>query len=119
MLNLVGGGVRDVHVSVNHLADQIEEHLGDGSRLGCSVTLPARGAGPTAGHGRFAGAASAPPDPTWRCPTLVMNGDLMVQFEPERCCAFHERTGATVTSATRPYQHEVPFGVVETERRRT
>ena len=38
VLNLVGGGVRDMHVSVNHLADQIEEHLGDGSRLGCTVT---------------------------------------------------------------------------------
>ena len=37
VLGLVGDGIRDVHVSVNYLADRIEEHLGDGSRLGCSV----------------------------------------------------------------------------------
>ena len=38
VLSLVGGGIRDIQVSVNHLAEQIEEHLGDGSRLGCQVT---------------------------------------------------------------------------------
>ena len=37
LLNLVGGGIHDVYVSVNHLADQVEDHLGDGSRLGCRV----------------------------------------------------------------------------------
>ena len=52
VLNLVGGGVRDITVSVNHLAEQIIEHLGDGSRLGCQVSYlhedPARPLG-TAG----------------------------------------------------------------------
>ena len=37
VLDLVGGGIREVYVSVNHLADRVEEHLGDGSRLGCEV----------------------------------------------------------------------------------
>jgi dTDP-glucose pyrophosphorylase len=115
VLNLVGGGVRDVHVSVNHLAEQIEDHLGDGSRLGCSVTYlreePDR---PLGTAGSLALFRAARPD--LAVPTLVMNGDLMFRFEPERLLALHERTGAMVTVATRPYQHEVPFGVVETER---
>ena len=42
VLGLVGDGLREIWVSVNYLADQIEEHLGDGSRLGCPVTTCAR-----------------------------------------------------------------------------
>jgi NDP-sugar pyrophosphorylase family protein len=53
--------------------------------------------------------------PDLAVPTLVMNGDLMFRFEPDRLVSFHERTGAMVTVATRPYQHEVPFGVIETD----
>ena len=68
VLNLVGGGMRDIHVSVNHLADQIEEHLGDGSRLGCSVTLPAGGPGPAARHGRARSRCSGPRAPISTCP---------------------------------------------------
>ena len=37
VLGLVGDGIREVYVSVNHLAEQIEEHVGDGSRYGCTV----------------------------------------------------------------------------------
>ena len=48
-----------------------------------------------------------------RCPVLVMNGDLMVQFEPEQLLRRHDQTGAVLTVATRGYQHQVPFGVVE------
>jgi dTDP-glucose pyrophosphorylase len=113
VLNLVGGGITDIHVSVNHLADQVEEHLGDGSRLGCHVTYlredPERPLG-TAGSLALLHAAR----PDLDVPVLVMNGDLMVQFEPSRLLDFHAGRGAAITVATRSYQHEVPFGVVET-----
>ncbi len=113
VLNLVGGGVRDLYVSVNHLADQIESHLGDGSRLGCSVTYlredPDR---PLGTAGSLALFRATRPD--LAVPTLVLNGDLMFRFEPDQLLAFHDRCAATITVATRPYQHEVPFGVVET-----
>lgn len=114
VLNLVGGGVRDVSVSVNHLAERIEEHLGDGSRLGCTVTyLREDPQLPLGTAGSLALFRAGRPD--LGVPTLVMNGDLMFRFEPERLLDFHERTGAAVTVATRPYQFEVPFGVVDTE----
>lgn len=113
ILTLVGGGIRDVYVSVNHMADQIEEHLGDGSHLGCTVRYlredPAR---PLGTAGSLALFRRQRPDLQWA--SLVMNGDLMVQFEADHLLRFHERQGAAVTVATRPYTHEVPFGVVET-----
>ena len=43
-----------------------------------------------------------------------MNGDLMVEFDARAAAARTTRPhGAAVTVATRGYQHQVPFGVVE------
>jgi dTDP-glucose pyrophosphorylase len=111
VLNLVGGGVREVYVSVNHLAEQVEEHLGDGSRLGCTVHfLREQPDLPLGTAGSLSLLRSARPD--LDVPTIVMNGDLMVEFDPEQLLAFHESCEASVTVATRTYQHEVPYGVV-------
>jgi dTDP-glucose pyrophosphorylase len=114
VLNLVSGGVRDIHVSVNHLADQIEEHLGDGHRLGCTVSylredpeLPLGTAGSLALFRRA--------HPDLQQPALVLNGDLMFRFDPADLLAFHARRGALVSVGTRPYRQEIPFGVVDTD----
>jgi dTDP-glucose pyrophosphorylase len=110
VLGLVGDGIRDIHVSVNYLAEQIEEHLGDGARLGCSVEY-LREDRPLGTAGSLTLLSAARPDLT--DPVLVMNGDLMVEFDARDLLQTHRRTAATVTMATRSYQHEVPFGVVE------
>ena len=112
ILNLVGDGIRDICVSVNYLAERIEEHLGDGSRLGCRIQYlredPDRPLG-TAGSLTLLRAAR----PDLAHPVIVMNGDLMVQFDADVLLDYHRRRGAMVTMAVRSYQHEVPFGVVE------
>lgn len=36
-----------------------------------------------------------------------MNGDLMVQFEPEQLLSRHRQAAAVLTVATRAYQHQV------------
>jgi dTDP-glucose pyrophosphorylase len=114
VLNLVGGGIRHVYVSVNHLADMVVEHLGDGSRLGCTVDyLREDPANPLGTAGSLALIEREHLDHA--VPILVMNGDLMVQFEPQQLLDFHEDRAAEVTVATRPYQHQVPFGVVTCE----
>ena len=111
ILNLVSSGIRDVHVSVNYLADQIEGHLGDGSRLGCRVhylredpDLPLG----TAGSLAILREKARPEHPL-----VVTNGDLMVQFDVGDLLQAHAERSAAVTVATRQYRHEVPFGVVE------
>ena len=117
ILNLVGDGIRDIYVSVNHLADQIEEHLGDGSRLGCSISyLREEPDNPLGTAGSLTLLRAQRPD--LADPVIVMNGDLMVQFEAGALLETHRRHEAAVTMATRTYQHEVPFGVVESERGR-
>lgn len=112
VLGLVGDGIREVYVSVNHLAEQIEEHLGDGSRLGCTVRYlreePDHPLG-TAGSLRLLRAAR----PDLAHPVVVMNGDLMVDYDARALLSYHAAHGASVTMGVRSYQHEVPFGVVE------
>ena len=46
-------------------------------------------------------------------PVVVMNGDLMVDYDARALLAYHAAHGAAVTMGVRSYQHEVPFGVVE------
>jgi NDP-sugar pyrophosphorylase family protein len=117
ILGLVGDGIREVYVSVNYLAEKVEEHLGDGSRLGCTVRYlreePERPLG-TAGSLTLLRAER----PDLSDPVIVMNGDLMVQFDVGKLLETHRRTGAAVTVGTRTYQHEVPFGVIESEQGR-
>ncbi len=112
ILGLVGDGIRDVYVSVNHLADMVEDHLGDGSRLGCSVRYlredPADPLG-TAGSLRLLTRER----PALADAVLVMNGDLMVDFDARALLEQHRVRGAALTMGVRSYQHEVPFGVVE------
>ncbi len=112
VLGLVGDGIREVYVSVNHLAHRIEEHLGDGSRLGCTVHYlreePDQPLG-TAGSLRLLLRAR----PELTDPVLVMNGDLMVEYDARALLAYHAAHEAAVTMGVRSYQHQVPFGVVE------
>jgi dTDP-glucose pyrophosphorylase len=112
ILGLVGDGIRDVYVSVNHLAERIEDHLGDGSRLGCAVHYlreePDQPLG-TAGSLRLLRDAL----PSLTHPVVVMNGDLMVDYDARALLAYHTTHRAAVTMGVRSYQHEVPFGVVE------
>lgn len=114
VLNLVGGGVRRVHVSVNYLADQVVEHLGDGSRLGCEITYLREDPDvPLGTAGSLALLREQHGLPTH--PMLVMNGDLMVQFEVADLLEAHASQQASMTVATRSYHHQIPFGVVDSD----
>lgn len=111
ILELVGSGVKTIHVSIGHLGDQIVERLEDGSALGCTIDYlqedePLGTAGPLA---LFAAAHSDVVDPV-----VVMNGDLMVQLDVGELLGAHTRAGSALTIGTRLYTHQVPFGVLET-----
>lgn len=114
LLNLVGGGLSDIFVSVNHFADQIEEHLGDGVRYGSRIRylreepdLPLGTAGSLALLPAQAGQVEHP--------LVVVNADLISQFAVADLLQAHARNGAAITVATHTYEHEVPFGVLEVD----
>jgi dTDP-glucose pyrophosphorylase/predicted transcriptional regulator len=107
VLHLVGWGVRRIFLSVNHLADVIESHFGDGARFGCQIEylreeVPLGTGGPL----------SLLPDRPCE-PVLVMNGDLVTQVNIGRLLDFHACGGYSATVGVRPYAVEIPFGVAE------
>ncbi|WEK62688.1 MAG: nucleotidyltransferase family protein [Candidatus Microbacterium colombiense] len=102
-------GFRRVHVSVNHLAHLIEEHLGDGSSRGLEITYihessPLGTAGALA---QLRGIIDAP--------FVVMNSDLLTQVDLRRMLAFHHTLGASATIGAREFGFEIPYGVIRRE----
>lgn len=102
-------GFRRVYVSVNHLGHLIEEHLGDGSRLGLEITYLHEPAplGTAGALAQLRGEIAVP--------FVVMNSDLLTQVNLRRMLAFHQSTGASATIGAREYGFEIPFGVIRRE----
>lgn len=117
ILGLVGDGVRQIYISVNYLADAIVETLGTGESLGCRIDYLREAPEHPLGT---AGALTLLPkhvtDPG-QSPILVMNGDLMVEFDARALITAHNASGAAMSMGTRGYTHTVPFGVVEVDDR--
>jgi NDP-sugar pyrophosphorylase family protein len=50
--------------------------------------------------------------PEFKEPILVMNGDLITQFDVAAMLTHHERSGSMATIGALNYSHEIPFGVL-------
>ncbi|MCB0911944.1 MAG: NTP transferase domain-containing protein [Propionibacteriaceae bacterium] len=109
ILGLVGGGIRTIHISVNYLADQIVDAIGDGSAYGCTIRYMREEPDQPLGTG--GSLTLLDPRPTE--PIIVMNGDLMVEFDATRLVEHHRGSAAAMTVGIRSYSHTVPYGVVE------
>jgi len=107
VLHLVGYGIKRIFISVNYLAEMIRSHFGDGGRFGCAIEY--------LNEDRQLGSGGAlsllPKDLSH--PMLVMNGDLVSQFDVARLLEFHAREGAKATIAARHHRVDIPFGVIE------
>jgi NDP-sugar pyrophosphorylase family protein len=107
VLHLVGAGIRDIYISVNYLAETIETHFGDGTAFGCQIHY-LREDKPL-GTG---GALRLLPDGIVH-PLLVMNGDLVTQFDVDRFLGHHRQGGYAMTIGVHDYRVDIPYGVVE------
>jgi dTDP-glucose pyrophosphorylase len=107
ILHLVGAGIRRIFLAVNYKADVIESHFGNGSRFGCAIEY-LREQKPLGTGGALSLLPAMP-----QHPTLVLNGDLLTQFDVGRLLTFHTRGGYCATVGIHEYTHTVPFGVVE------
>jgi dTDP-glucose pyrophosphorylase len=103
----VGQGFRNIWLAVNHQADKIEGHIGDGSALGARVRyLRERRLLGTAG------ALSLLPQPIER-PVLVTNADVLTTVDYCEMLEVHTSADAVATMAVREYEYQIPFGVLE------
>ena len=106
MESFVEQGFRQFFLSVNYLAEAIQDYFGDGSRHGVNIRYlrESKRLG-------TAGALSLLPDRP-SDPLMVMNGDLLTRARFDQMLKFHEHHEAMATMAVREYDFQVPYGVV-------
>lgn len=106
-------GFRRFFLAVNHHADQIRRHFGDGRRLGAEIRyLQERRPLGTAG------ALALLPRKTLREPVILMNGDLLTKIDFKALLDFHRDERNLATLCVREHDYQVPFGVVSMQEHR-
>jgi len=100
-------GFKKFVISVNYKAEQIEQYFKDGRALGLDI-LYVRESSPMG----TAGSLSLLPDCVTG-PFFVTNADLLTKNDFNSMMNAHIASGADATVGVRPYQIEVPFGVVK------
>lgn len=93
-------------LAVNYLSHQIEAYFGQGESWGVRIDY-LREEQPLGTAGALALLAPAPEKPF-----IVTNGDVMTDIRYADLLDFHQRHQAGATMAVRPYEWQLPFGVV-------
>ncbi len=107
ILHLVGFGIRRIFLSVNYLSHMIEDHFGDGSAHGCSIEY-LRETRPLGTGGSLSLLPAKPEDPL-----LVLNGDLVTQFDVGSMFAHHAEGNYAATVGVYEYVHDIPYAVID------
>ena len=100
-------GVREVVINGHHLADQLAARLGDGSRWGLRLAF--------AHEPEILGTAGALKNAEsllQGAPFLVINADVLADFDLQALWAWHRARGALVTMVVRPDPAARIFGAV-------
>jgi dTDP-glucose pyrophosphorylase len=104
--NLRRQGFRKIYISVNYLAEVIENHIKDGAWLDVEVEY-LREDQPLGTAG-----AIAQLNGTMTEPFLVMNSDLLTKTDFRQLVKNHKKTDAAATLGVREYSFQIPYGVV-------
>ena len=102
----MGFGIRRIFISVNYLSELIEQHFTDGTAHGCKIEY-LREQQPL-GTGGWLGLL-----PDTQQPLLVLNGDLVTQFDVGAMLAHHAAGRYRATVGVHKYEHTVPYGVID------
>jgi len=105
----LAAGFHNFLLAVNHHAEQIRKHFGDGSAFHADIGYlqedkPLGTAGPL----------SLLPQ-TFQEPLIVMNGDLLTKIDFQGLLDFHNEEKNLATVCVREYDFQVPYGVVRME----
>ncbi len=107
VLHLVGFGIRRIFISVNYLSEIIEQFFGDGSAYGCRIEY-LRESKPLGTGGSLSLLPQTPEHPL-----LVLNGDLLTEFDLGKMIAFHQDGNYAATVGVHEYVQTVPLGVLD------
>lgn len=107
--NFTRYGFRNIFLSVNYKAEQIQDYFQDGQAFGAKLRYLVE----TQRLGTAGALSLLPEDPEE--PVIIMNGDLLTNVNFEHLLNYHLLSGASATMCVRDYELQVPYGVVHTE----
>ena len=106
ILHLAGSGIRKIYLAVNYLGKVIEDYFKDGSDYGVEINYIKEEK--PLGTG---GALKLLPEKT-ETPLLVMNGDLITQFDVVSMLNYHAEGEYKITIGVHDHCVEIPYGVI-------
>ncbi|MCR5482427.1 MAG: HAD-IIIA family hydrolase [Clostridia bacterium] len=100
-------GFNKIYISISHLGNVIKDYFGDGSKFGIEIEyLEEKIPMGTAGCLRLLKDKSA----TY----ILVNGDIMINFDVDRMLKCHHANGADITLFTHPNSHPFDSALIET-----
>jgi mannose-1-phosphate guanylyltransferase/phosphomannomutase len=106
LLLLKRHGITDVIITLQYLAEQIQDYLGDGSALGLNITYSIEET--PLGTAGSVGLARDQLTETF----LVISGDALTDFDLSKVIAFHRRRRAEATLTLYSVPNPLEYGVV-------
>ena len=100
-------GFRSIRLAVNYKAGMVQDHFGDGTELGVDIRYLTEEE-PLGTIGALSLLDEAPSSPV-----IVMNGDVLTKVSFRTLLDYHQTHGFAMTVCVRPYEIQVPYGVVE------
>lgn len=104
---LAGVGIKNIHLSINYLGEQLEAYFGDGSNKGLNINY-VREDKPLGTIGSVLLVEDFKNDDI-----LVMNSDLLTNIDFADFYKLFKDTDADMAVAASPYQVDVPYAVLE------
>jgi dTDP-glucose pyrophosphorylase len=104
--NFADVGIPYVYLAINHLGHVIEQHFGDGRRFNINIDYLRESV--PCGTGGALGLLPKRPS----VPMIVMNGDILTQFNVRRMVEFHNKSHNIAVMGMAEYHHQNPYGVV-------
>ncbi|MDQ2147692.1 nucleotidyltransferase family protein [Alcaligenaceae bacterium C4P045] len=108
--SFISSGFRRFYISTHYLPEMIRAHFGDGSKWGVSISYVYEEV--PLGTG---GALGLLPHDEINLPLVMMNGDLLSNLNFRGLLDFHDMHGCAATMCVREYEHQIPYGVIESE----
>ncbi len=102
-------GVDEIVFATNYFAEKIEAHFGDGTHFGVKMRYALEDQ-PLGTAGAIRNAANLIPNET----VIVLNGDILTDFDVRSLVDFHNARQALATIALRPIKRPHAFGALET-----